>query len=84
MKKNITMHKTNFVKGAFITTLGIIISKVLGIIYVIPFHAIIGEQGGALYGYAYTIYLIFMSLSSAHPYLDPCELHTRAAYRTFF
>ena len=65
MKKDLTMKKSTFVKGAFITTLGIIISKILGIIYVIPFHAIIGESGGALYGYAYTIYLIFMSLSTA-------------------
>lgn len=59
------MRKSTFVKGAFITTLGIIISKILGILYVIPFHSIIGEKGGALYGYAYTIYLFFMSLSSA-------------------
>ena len=65
MKKDLTMKKSTFVKGAFITTLGIIISKILGIIYVIPFHAIIGETGGALYGYAYTIYLVFMSLSTA-------------------
>ena len=59
------MKKSTFVKGAFITTLGIIITKILGIIYVIPFHAVIGDEGGALYGYAYTIYLLFMSLSSA-------------------
>lgn len=26
---------------------------------------IIGEQGGALYGYAYSIYAIFLSLSSS-------------------
>ena len=65
MKKDLTMRKSTFVKGAFITTLGIIISKILGILYVIPFHAIIGETGGALYGYAYTIYLVFMSLSTA-------------------
>ena len=65
MKKDITMKKSTFVKGAFITTLGIIITKILGIIYVIPFHAVIGDEGGALYGYAYTIYLVFMSLSSA-------------------
>lgn len=45
--------------------MGIIISKILGIIYVIPFYAIIGEQGGALYGYAYNIYSIFLSLSTA-------------------
>ena len=65
MKKDITMRKHNFVNGAFITTFGIIISKLLGILYVIPFHAVIGEKGGALYGYAYTIYAIFMSIATA-------------------
>ena len=64
-RRDKTMYKNSFVKGAIITTAGIVITKLLGILYVIPFHAIIGEQGGALYGYAYTIYLIFMSLSSA-------------------
>ena len=63
-KKDITMRKSTFVKGAFITTFGIVISKLLGILYVVPFHAIIGEKGGALYGYAYTIYAVFMSLAS--------------------
>lgn len=52
-------------EGAFIATLGIVISKILGIIYVIPFYAIIGTQGGALYGYAYNIYSIFLGISSA-------------------
>ena len=65
MKKDITMRKSSFVNGALVTTIGIIITKIFGILYVIPFHAIIGETGGALYGYAYTIYLLFMSLSSA-------------------
>ena len=63
--KDKTLKKNSFVAGAFITTLGIVISKILGIIYVIPFHAVIGEQGGALYGYAYTIYALFMSLATA-------------------
>lgn len=64
-KKKNGIRKSNFIKGAFIATLGIVLTKILGIIYVIPFHAVIGERGGALYGYAYTIYLLFMSLSSA-------------------
>ena len=64
-KKKVGISKSGFVKGAFIATLGIVLTKVLGIVYVIPFHAIIGEEGGALYGYAYTIYILFMSLSSA-------------------
>ena len=64
-KRKIGMRKSNFVAGAFIATLGIVLTKALGIIYVIPFYSIIGEEGGALYGYAYTIYTFFMSLSSA-------------------
>lgn len=64
-KRDKTMKKNTFVTGAFIATLSIVVSKILGIVYVIPFHAVIGEKGGALYGYAYSIYLVFISLSSA-------------------
>ena len=53
------IKKNTFIEGAFIATFGIVISKVLGIIYVIPFYSIIGEKGGALYGYAYSLYLLF-------------------------
>ena len=56
------MKKDTFLKGAFISTVCIILAKILGIVYVIPFNSIIGEQGGALYGYAYNIYNIFLSL----------------------
>lgn len=59
------MQKNSFMQGAFIATCGIVLSKILGIIYVIPFYAIIGEQGGALYGYAYSIYSIFLGISQA-------------------
>lgn len=62
MKK---LKKNTFLEGAFIATFCIIISKVLGILYVIPFYKIIGEQGGTLYGYAYNIYNIFLTISSA-------------------
>lgn len=58
------MKKESFLKGAFIATLCIIISKILGILYVIPFHAIIGERGGTLYGYAYSLYALFLTLST--------------------
>lgn len=58
------MKKNSFIKGAFIATFAIFISKFLGIVYVIPFYSIIGEQNGSLYGYAYTIYNLFLSLST--------------------
>lgn len=59
------MKKNSFMEGAIIATLGIVIVKIIGLLYVIPFNAIIGEQGGALYGYAYNIYMLFLSISSA-------------------
>ena len=59
------MKKNSFIDGAIVATLGIIIVKVIGLLYVIPFNAIIGERGGALYGYAYTIYQLFLAISSA-------------------
>lgn len=59
------MRKNGFLEGAMIATLGIVICKIIGLIYVIPFYAIIGNQGGALYSYAYSIYAIFLSLSSS-------------------
>lgn len=59
------MKKNTFKEGAVIATLAIVISKVLGIIYVIPFYSLIGERGGALYGYAYSIYGLFLNLSTA-------------------
>lgn len=57
------MKKNNFIEGAMIATIGIILCKVLGLLYVIPFYNIIGAKGGALYSYAYSIYSIFLSLS---------------------
>ena len=59
------MKKNSFLEGALIATVGIVIVKIIGLIYVIPFNAIIGEQGGALYGYGYNIYQLFLSISSA-------------------
>lgn len=58
------MKKNSFVEGAFISTIGIVLCKILGIIYVIPFRAIIGTKGAILYSYAYTIYSVFAALSS--------------------
>ena len=58
------MKKNTFIEGAMISTIGIILCKVIGILYVIPFRAIIGTKGAILYSYAYTIYAVFASLSS--------------------
>jgi len=58
------MKKDNFIKGAFIATFCLIITKILGVLYVIPFYATIGPQGSILYGCAYNIYAVFINLST--------------------
>lgn len=59
------MKKSSFVEGTFIATFAIIFTKILGMLYVIPFYAMVGIQGSALYAYAYNIYSIFLDISSA-------------------
>lgn len=59
------MKKTNFMSGAIIATLGIIACKVLGLVYVIPFYSIIGTMGRSLYSYAYSIYSMFVNVSTS-------------------
>ena len=59
------VKKNGFMEGAIIATIAIILTKIIGVLYVIPFYKIIGTQGGALYGYAYNIYNIFLIISSA-------------------
>ena len=59
------MKKDSFLKGTIVASIAIIISKILGILYVIPFYKIIGETGGVLYSYAYNIYNLFLNISTA-------------------
>lgn len=59
------MKKNSFIEGTIIATIAIILVKILGMVYVIPFYSIVGSDGGALYSYAYNIYLIFLGISSA-------------------
>ncbi len=46
-------------------TSGTFISKFLGLFYVIPFFALVGNEGTVLYNYAYVPYTIFISIATA-------------------
>ena len=59
------MKKNTFVEGTLVAYIMILISKILGAIYVIPFYQIIGEAGGVLYSYAYNVYALFLNLSTS-------------------
>jgi len=59
------MKKNSFVEGTIVAYLSILITKIVGAIYVIPFYKIIGTTGGVLYGYAYNIYNLFLNISTS-------------------
>ena len=59
------MKKNSFFEGSFIATLGIVICKIIGLLYVIPFYALITTKGSVLYSFAYSIYTVFLSLSTS-------------------
>lgn len=59
------LKKNSFIEGTIIASLAIVITKILGTLYVIPFYSIIGENGGVLYSYAYNIYNLFLNISTA-------------------
>ncbi|MFF5907441.1 MULTISPECIES: putative polysaccharide biosynthesis protein [Staphylococcus] len=54
------------VRGTFLITLSILITKVLGVLYIIPFYSIIGgEEKLAPFNYAYTPYNIAIAVATA-------------------
>lgn len=57
-------NMSNMVRGAMLLTAATFLSKFLGMIYVIPFNALVGETGGTLYSFAYTPYNIILSIST--------------------
>ena len=63
MKKNNKMKKNSFVEGTIVAYMSILITKVIGALYVIPFYNIIGTEGGVLYSYAYNVYNLFLNIS---------------------
>ncbi|MDD4623998.1 MAG: polysaccharide biosynthesis protein [Tenericutes bacterium] len=59
------MKKNSFMSGAVVATSSIVISRIIGVLYAIILYPMIGEKGGALYGYAYSIYSLFLGISIA-------------------
>ncbi|KGX89173.1 putative polysaccharide biosynthesis protein [Pontibacillus litoralis] len=58
------MAESKILRGTMLLTAASFLSKFLGMIYVIPFNAMVGETGGALLSYAYVPYSIFISIST--------------------
>ncbi|MBQ3210236.1 MAG: polysaccharide biosynthesis protein [Oscillospiraceae bacterium] len=55
----------NYMHGAAILTVGVIIMKILGFIYKIPLGNILGDEGYSMFMSAYSVYYIFFTLATA-------------------
>lgn len=56
--------RNDFIAQGSILAVASILVRLIGIIYRIPMTSIIGDEGNALYSYAYSIYTILLLLSS--------------------
>ena len=54
---------SSLMKGTAILTIGLFLSKLLGLVYIFPFYAIVGEENIGLYQYAYIPYNIMLSIA---------------------
>ena len=55
----------NYMHGAAILTVGVIIMKILGFFYKIPLGNLLGDRGYSMFTSAYNIYFIFFTLATA-------------------
>lgn len=56
--------KQNILKGAMILSIGVMLSKIIGLVYRIPLTNIIGDEGNGLYSSAYQVYIIILTLTA--------------------
>ncbi|MCA0986421.1 putative polysaccharide biosynthesis protein [Guptibacillus algicola] len=80
------MSDSNVIRGTMLLTAATLFSRILGMIYMFPFTALVGAQGIALYQYAYIPYTIMLSLSTVGIPLAVSKFvskyHTLGDYRT--
>lgn len=60
------MKKDSLFKGTFILSISLIFSKIIGLIYIIPYYGIVGgKHNMILINYAYNYYVLLLELTSA-------------------
>ncbi|MCI5724027.1 MAG: polysaccharide biosynthesis C-terminal domain-containing protein [Erysipelotrichaceae bacterium] len=57
--------KKSFIASSLTTSVGIFISKVIGLFYIVPFKAIVGQQNMIYYSAAFDYYTILLQICSA-------------------
>lgn len=65
VRRTAAKKQNTFFGGAAILAVGIMVVKVIGMVYKIPLINIIGQQGTADFGNAYNIYAVLLTISTA-------------------
>ncbi|MGG1028043.1 lipid II flippase MurJ [Bacillus subtilis] len=55
---------SKLLRGTFVLTFGTYISRILGMVYLIPFSIMVGATGGALFQYGYNQYTLFLNIAT--------------------
>ena len=80
------MKKDTFIHGMFSAYTAIVITKILGMLYSIPFYDIIGEEGGVIYSCVYNVYVLFLDIATCGipvaVSIIISEYHARGLYRS--
>ena len=63
--KQAETRRQNFIHGAAILTVGVVIMKILGALYKVPLGNILGDYGYGIFLSTYNVYNIFFTLSTA-------------------
>ncbi|WP_332697805.1 putative polysaccharide biosynthesis protein [Halalkalibacter lacteus] len=58
------MSDSKLLRGTALLTGATFLSRLLGLLYVIPFTAIVGQAGNAIYGYGFIPYSVMLSLAT--------------------
>lgn len=58
------MKKDSYIRGMFSAYVAIVITKILGVVYSIPFYNIIGKEGGVIYSCVYNVYVLFLDIAT--------------------
>ncbi|MFC0471483.1 polysaccharide biosynthesis C-terminal domain-containing protein [Halalkalibacter kiskunsagensis] len=58
------MSDSKLVRGTALLTAATFLSRLIGLIYVIPFTAIVGQLGNTLYGYGFIPYSVMLSMAT--------------------
>lgn len=59
-----TTNKQSLMKGAMILSAGVLLSRIIGMIYRIPIRNILSDEGNSYYGVAYGIYVVILTLTA--------------------